>query len=54
MEMVHDQAKGRVPVMPGVGSSHPEESVFLAKKAQEIGCDAVVIAPPHFFLSQKI
>jgi len=49
MEMVHDQAKGRVPVMPGVGSSHPEESVFLAKKAQEIGCDAVVIAPPHFF-----
>jgi len=49
MEMVHDQAKGRVPVTPGVGSSHPAESVFLAEKAKAIGCDAVVIAPPYFF-----
>jgi len=55
MEMVHDQAKGRVPVTPGVGSSYPEESIFLAKKAREIGCDAVVVAPPHFFpLSQNM
>jgi dihydrodipicolinate synthase/N-acetylneuraminate lyase len=49
MEIVHDQAKGRVPVTPGVGSSHPEESVFLAKRAQEMGCDAVVVAPPYFY-----
>ena len=55
MEMVHDQAKGRVAVTPGVGSSHPAESIFLAKKAREIGCDAVVIAPPYFFpLSQTM
>ena len=55
MEMVHDQAKGRVPVTPGVGSSHPAESIFLAEKAREIGCDAVVIAPPYFFpLSQTM
>lgn len=55
MEMVHDQAEGRVPVTPGVGSSHPAESVFLAKEAQRIGCDAVVVAPPHFFpLSQNM
>jgi 4-hydroxy-tetrahydrodipicolinate synthase len=55
MEMVHDQAKGRVPITPGVGSSHPEEAIFLAEKAKAIGCDAVVIAPPYFFpLSQTM
>ena len=55
MEMVHDQAKGRVPITPGVGSSHPEEAVFLAEQAKAIGCDAVVIAPPYFFpLSQTM
>lgn len=55
MEMVYDQAKGRVPVTPGVGSSHPEEAIFLAEKAKAIGCDGVVIAPPYFFpLSQNM
>ncbi len=55
MEMVHDQAKGRVPVTPGVGSSHPEEAIFLAEHAKAIGCDGVVIAPPYFFpLSQNM
>ena len=55
MEIVHDQAKGRVPITPGVGSSHPEEAIFLAEKAKTIGCDGVVIAPPYFFpLSQTM
>ncbi len=55
MEIVKDQARGRVPVTPGVGSSHSAESIDLAEKAKEIGCDAVVIAPPHFFpLSQEM
>jgi 4-hydroxy-tetrahydrodipicolinate synthase len=55
MEIVHDQARGRVAITPGVGSSQPAESIFLAEKAREIGCDAVVIAPPHFFpLSQNM
>ncbi len=55
MEMVYDQTKGRVAVTPGVGSSHPGESIFLAEKAREIGCDAVVVAPPYFFpLSQDM
>ena len=38
-----------MPVTPGVGSTHPAESIFLAQKALDIGCDAVVVAPPHFF-----
>jgi len=55
MEIVHDQSRGRVPVTPGVGSSHPAESVFLAKRAKEIGCDGIVIAPPYFYpLSQNM
>ena len=55
MEIVKDQARGRVPVTPGVGSSHPADSVYLAERAKAIGCDAVVIAPPHFFpLSQEM
>jgi len=49
MQIVHDQARGRVPVTPGVASTRPEDSIRLAKKAQEIGCEAVVIAPPYYY-----
>jgi 4-hydroxy-tetrahydrodipicolinate synthase len=55
MEIVVDQNRGRVRVTPGVGSSHPSESICLAKKAKHLGCDAVVIAPPYYFpLSQEM
>ena len=55
MEIVHDQARGRVAVTPGVGTSNPADSIYLAEKAKEIGCDGVVVAPPHFFpLSQEM
>ena len=55
MEIVVDQNQGRVRVTPGVGSSHPAESIYLAEKAKKLGCDAVVIAPPYFFpLSQEM
>jgi N-acetylneuraminate lyase/4-hydroxy-tetrahydrodipicolinate synthase len=55
MEIVHSHARGRVAVTPGVASSHPSESIFLAERAKEIGCDAVVIAPPHVIpLSQEM
>ena len=49
MEIVVDQSAGRVPVTPGVGTSHPAHSIFLAQRAKELGCSAVVIAPPHFY-----
>jgi 4-hydroxy-tetrahydrodipicolinate synthase len=55
MEIVVDQNRGRVRVTPGVGSSHPSESIYLAEKAKQLGCDAVVIAPPYYFpLSQEM
>jgi N-acetylneuraminate lyase/4-hydroxy-tetrahydrodipicolinate synthase len=53
IEIVVDQNRGRVHVTPGVGSSHPGDAIQLAKRAKELGCDGVVVAPPYFFpLSQ--
>jgi N-acetylneuraminate lyase/4-hydroxy-tetrahydrodipicolinate synthase len=55
MEIVVDQNRGRVRVTPGVGSSHPAESIYLANEAKRLGCDAVVIAPPYYYpLSQEM
>ena len=54
MEIMVDQSRGRVKITPGVGSSLPTESIFLAQKAKELGCDGVVVAPPYFYqLSQE-
>jgi 4-hydroxy-tetrahydrodipicolinate synthase len=49
MQIVHEQARGRVSVLPGIASTRPEDSIRLAKKAQEIGCQAVVVAPPYYY-----
>ena len=55
MEVVYDQAQGRVPVTPGVGGSHSSESIYLAEKAKEIGCSAIVLPAPHVIpLSQDM
>lgn len=55
MKIVVDQSRGRVKVTPGVGSTHPSDSIFLAEKAKEMGCDGVVVAPPYFYpLSQEM
>jgi N-acetylneuraminate lyase/4-hydroxy-tetrahydrodipicolinate synthase len=54
MEIIVDQNNGRVKITPGVGSSNPAESIILAQKAQDLGCDGVVVAPPYFYqLSQE-
>jgi N-acetylneuraminate lyase/4-hydroxy-tetrahydrodipicolinate synthase len=54
MEIVIDQNKGRVKITPGVGSSNPAESISLAQKAKDLGCDGVVVAPPYFYqMSQE-
>jgi 4-hydroxy-tetrahydrodipicolinate synthase len=54
MQIVHDQARGRVPVTPGIASTRPRDCIRLAQKAQEIGCEAVVAAPPYYYpISQE-
>ena len=49
MEIVVDQAAGRVPVTPGAVGTTPDECVRLAKHAAGLGCAAVVATPPYFY-----
>lgn len=49
MDVVVEAADGRVPVTPGVASSHPGDCIALAHHAKEIGCQAVVVTPPYFY-----
>jgi len=55
MDICVDQAKGRVPVVPGVSASCAEKAVILAKHAEKIGCNGVVACAPYYFtVSQEI
>ncbi len=47
--IVIEQAGGRVPVCPGIAASNPQESLLLARKAEENGASAVVVSPPYYF-----
>lgn len=49
MKTVVEAAKGRVPVVPGVGTTNPYHSTVLAVEASKMGCDGVVVAPPYFY-----
>ncbi|WFS62326.1 dihydrodipicolinate synthase family protein [Pseudodesulfovibrio thermohalotolerans] len=49
MDIVVEQAAGRVPVVPGVAAGDARECVRLAEHAAELGCPAVVVTPPFFF-----
>lgn len=54
MEIVVDQAKGRVAVTPGVTASNADQSIALAREAKRIGCSGVVACPPYFLpISQE-
>jgi 4-hydroxy-tetrahydrodipicolinate synthase len=41
--------RSRVPVMVGVGSTNLDESMVLAREAQDAGAAALLVPPPHFF-----
>ncbi|MDQ7820551.1 MAG: dihydrodipicolinate synthase family protein [Armatimonadota bacterium] len=40
---------GRVPVLVGCASTSTEEAVALARHAQQIGADGVVVLPPYYW-----
>lgn len=48
-ELVVRQVNGRVPVLVGCASTSTDESVALARHAQEIGADGVVVLPPYYW-----
>ncbi|MHB9095244.1 MAG: dihydrodipicolinate synthase family protein [Eubacteriales bacterium] len=55
IEIVVDQARGRVPVTPGTGASCPEEVIELSRYARKMGCEAVVVCGPYYYqVSQEI
>lgn len=55
MEIVVDEAAGRVPVVPGTADSCAAKCIELTKAAKAIGCQSVVVAPPYYFpASQEI
>ncbi|MFX1275824.1 MAG: 4-hydroxy-tetrahydrodipicolinate synthase [Promethearchaeota archaeon] len=48
MEIVIDQANGRVPVIVGAGSNSTAEAISLSKNAEDIGADAILSIVPYY------
>ncbi|MBW7949967.1 MAG: 4-hydroxy-tetrahydrodipicolinate synthase [Pseudorhodoplanes sp.] len=48
VEWCIDQAKGRVPVIAGAGSNATSEAVSLARHAEKVGADAVLVVTPYY------
>src|ERR1700674_3079224 len=43
-----DEARGRVPVIAGAGSNNTHEAIELARHAEKVGADAVLVVPPYY------
>jgi 4-hydroxy-tetrahydrodipicolinate synthase len=43
-----DEARGRVPVIAGAGSNNTHEAVELARYADKVGADAVLVVTPYY------
>lgn len=41
-------ADGRVPVIAGAGSNNTEEAIDLARHAQSVGADAILVVTPYY------
>ncbi|HET7578355.1 MAG TPA: 2,4-dihydroxyhept-2-ene-1,7-dioic acid aldolase [Bacillales bacterium] len=48
MEIAIKKAKGRVPVVPGTGSTNHDETMHLTKLSQEMGADAALVIVPYY------
>jgi 4-hydroxy-tetrahydrodipicolinate synthase len=48
METAAKAVNGRVPFVPGTGSTNHEETLYLTKKAEEIGADAAMVIVPYY------
>jgi len=49
IDIVVDEARNRVDIIPGTGSTCYHQSIELANYAKEKGCSAVVLHGPYFF-----
>ena len=48
VELCVQTAKGRVPVVAGAGSNNTLEAVSLAKHAEQVGADAILVVTPYY------
>lgn len=49
MTVLADQVRGRVPLTFGIGSTATSVSIELARHAQELGAECVMLQPPYYF-----
>jgi 4-hydroxy-tetrahydrodipicolinate synthase len=55
LEIVVDEAGGKVPVIPGTTASSTDKCVKLTRTARDMGCQGAVISPPYYYpVSQGI
>ena len=52
-EAAVQQAAGRVPVVPGCGSTSARGAIAKVRQAEEAGCDAVMIQPPWYVMPSE-
>lgn len=48
MENAFKTINGRIPFVPGTGSTNHDETLYLTKAAQEIGADAAMVIVPYY------
>ena len=48
VEIVIDQAAGRVPVIAGAGSNNTAEAISLMQHAERVGADAALVVTPYY------
>ncbi|EIT84331.1 2,4-dihydroxyhept-2-ene-1,7-dioic acid aldolase [Fictibacillus macauensis ZFHKF-1] len=48
MEVAMKAVGGRVPFVPGTGSTNHDETIYLTKKAEEMGVDAAMVIVPYY------
>src|SRR5271163_2681314 len=48
VEWCVEQAKGRVPVVAGAGSNSTREAIDLARHAEKVGADDVLVVTPYY------
>lgn len=53
IEAVVKKAAGRVPVIGGTGSNNTEHGIHLAKEAERVGADALLVVTPYYNKATK-
>jgi len=48
IDIVVKEAKGRIPVIAGVGSNNTSVAIRLAKVAKNLGADGIFVVPPYY------